>query len=207
MVGGARNAVGRPTLSNNCLTGVVAERILPNMSLADEATGIQRLRATAHPLRLEMLSLLTGAALSAAEVARELDVTQANASYHLRLLHKAGLIEEAGQERVNGGIAKRYSALWDRQEPRDPVHGDADADAEIRTMLDVATARLTQRRRGTPGHYTDAALWVEADVWSAVLERLADASRLLHEAARPPRSEGTVHANLSVLAFRMEDGR
>src|SRR6187549_612915 len=72
------------------------------MSLADERSGVRRLRATAHPLRLEMLSLLTGAALSAAEVARELGVTQANASYHLRLLHRAGLVEEAGQEKVNG---------------------------------------------------------------------------------------------------------
>ena len=61
---------------------------------------------TAHPLRLEMLSLLTGAELSAAEVARELGITQANASYHLRLLRTAGLLEEAGQEKVNGGIGQ-----------------------------------------------------------------------------------------------------
>src|SRR6187200_452561 len=87
------------------------------MSLADERSEVRRLRATAHPIRLEMLSLLTGAALSAAEVARELGITQANASYHLRLLRTAGLLEEAGQEKVNGGTAKRYRALWDRQQP------------------------------------------------------------------------------------------
>ena len=40
------------------------------MSLEDER--ISELRATAHPLRLQMLSLLTGAEMSAAEVAREL---------------------------------------------------------------------------------------------------------------------------------------
>src|SRR4029453_17312559 len=114
-----------------------------------------------------MLSLLTGAALSAAEVARELGVTQANASYHLRLLHRAGLLEEAGHEEANGGLAKRYRAPRGQQEPGDPVHGDADADAEIRAMLEVATARLAQRRRGTPGVYTDAALWGEAGVWGA----------------------------------------
>ena len=67
------------------------------MSLADERSGVRRLRATAHPVRLEMLSLLTGAELSAAEVARELGITQANASYHLRLLRTAGLLEEAGR--------------------------------------------------------------------------------------------------------------
>jgi DNA-binding transcriptional ArsR family regulator len=175
------------------------------MSLAGEGSGVRRLRATAHPLRLEMLSLLTGADLSAAEVARELGVTQANASYHLRLLHRAGLVEEAGQEKVNGGVAKRYRALWSAQEPRDPVHGDADADAEIRAMFEVGRSRLGHRRRGTPGHYTDAALWVDPEVWQEVLDRLHEASRLLHEAARPPRTDGTIHANLSLFAFRLED--
>jgi DNA-binding transcriptional ArsR family regulator len=177
------------------------------MSLGDEGGGIRRLRATAHPVRLEMLSLLTGAELSAAEVARELGITQANASYHLRLLRTAGLLAEAGQEKVNGGVAKRYRARWDAQEPRDPVHGDADADAEIRTMLEVGGARLRQRQRGTPGQFTDAALWVEPEVWAEVIERLTAASRLLHESARPPRTEGTIRANLSVLAFQLQDER
>jgi DNA-binding transcriptional ArsR family regulator len=152
-----------------------------------------------------MLSLLTGAELSAAEVARELATTQANASYHLRVLQRAGLLEAAGEEKVNGGVAKRYRALWDRQEPRDPEHADEDADAEILAMAEVATNRLAYRQRGAPGHFTDAALWVEPEVWNTVLDRLADASRLLHESARPPRSAGTVRANLSVLAFRLED--
>ena len=79
------------------------------MSLEDER--ISDLRATAHPLRLQMLSLLTGAELSAAEVARELDVSQANASYHLRLLHDAGLLVIASEETVRGGRAKRYFRL------------------------------------------------------------------------------------------------
>ncbi len=175
------------------------------MSLEDGPSEVRRLRAGAHPLRLEMLSLLTGAELSAAEVARELATTQANASYHLRVLQRAGLLEAAGEEKVNGGIAKRYRALWDRQEPRDPEHADEDADAEILAMAEMATNRVAHRMRGVPGHFTDAALWVEPEVWHAVLERLADASRLLHESARPPRSAGTVRANLSVLAFRLED--
>ena len=50
------------------------------------------LRAFSHPLRLRLLSLLTGTAMSAAEVSRELGTTQANASYHLRRLEAAGLL-------------------------------------------------------------------------------------------------------------------
>jgi DNA-binding transcriptional ArsR family regulator len=180
------------------------------MSLGGHPSGVRRLRATAHPLRLEMLSLLTGAELSAAEVARELGITQANASYHLRRLRTAGLLEEAGRETVNGGVAKRYRALWDRQEPRetqDREQADADADAEIRTMLDVAGARLAYRRRATVGHFTDAALWVEPQVWDEVLAQLTAAARLLHESARPTRADGSVRVNLSTFAFRLEDGR
>ena len=41
----------------------------------------------------------------------------------------------------------------------------------------------------------------------ATLERLTEASRLMHELARPPRAEGTIRANLSVFAFRLEGDR
>jgi len=74
----------------------------------DDKAQLVALRAMAHPVRLRMLSLLTGTALSAAEVARELGLTHANASYHLRLLHDAGLLVDAGEEAIRGGRAKRY---------------------------------------------------------------------------------------------------
>ncbi len=83
--------------------------------MADEQ--ISSLRATAHPLRLRMLSLLTSSAMSAAEVARELDITHANASYHLRLLHDADLVVVESEERIRGGVAKRYRYQLDRPEP------------------------------------------------------------------------------------------
>ena len=73
------------------------------------------LRAMAHPVRLRILSLLTGAALTAADVARELGLTHANASYHLRQLLAVGQIEVAGQERIRGGAAKRYRYNVDRE--------------------------------------------------------------------------------------------
>ena len=74
----------------------------------DEQREVSSMRATAHPVRLQILSLLTGAELSAAEIARELDLTHANASYHLRTLADAGLVVEAGEEKIRGGVAKRY---------------------------------------------------------------------------------------------------
>ena len=80
--------------------------------MTDETTNA--LRAVAHPVRLQMLSLLTGTELSAAEVARELGITHANASYHLRTLLDAGELVIASEEKIRGGVAKRYRHPWQR---------------------------------------------------------------------------------------------
>src|SRR5690349_23399973 len=73
-----------------------------------DTDAVARLRASAHPVRLRILSLLTAEAMSAAEVARALDLTHANASYHLRFLHHAGEVEVESEEKIRGGMAKRY---------------------------------------------------------------------------------------------------
>ena len=80
---------------------------------------VTALRATAHPLRLQILSLLTGTSMSAAELARELGTTQANASYHLRVLADAAHVVPADEVKIRGGVAKRYrtpgtSSAWTR---------------------------------------------------------------------------------------------
>ena len=174
------------------------------MSLEDER--ISDLRATAHPLRLQMLSLLTGAELSAAEVARELDVSQANASYHLRLLLDAGLLVIASEENVRGGRAKRYRHVWDAPRAAGATpRAEADAQHYVRVLADAIPARFADRRLGAPDgtHLTDADLWVAPDVWARVVSLVGEASALLHASAQPPRTEGTVRANLSVAAFEL----
>ena len=138
---------------------------------------ISELRATAHPLRLQMLSLLTGAELSAAEVARELDITQANASYHLRLLESAGLLEIAGEESVRGGRAKKYRHPWDAPVQSPQEGGDEDRLAYARVLADMIPRRFIERERGTRIRFTDADLWVEADVWDRVTALLDEAER------------------------------
>lgn len=164
--------------------------------MADER--ITSLRAAAHPLRLRMLSLLTGSAMSAAEVARELDVTHANASYHLRQLYDAGLVIVEGEERIRGGVAKRYRYNLDREEA-------ASADglaAEVRAMASELLRRFEAHKPGR-GTFTDAELWVSPETWDEVIKAIGAASHQLHEQARPPRTEGTIPVNLSVAAFRM----
>lgn len=179
------------------------------MSLEDADRRVNSLRATAHPLRLQMLSLLTGAELSAAEVARELGTTQANASYHLRFLLDAGLLAIAGEENVRGGRAKKYRHPWDAElasgsadAPSDTA-SDGDRDAYVRAFADMIPRRFRLRSNESQTLLTDAELWVTPETWAEVRELLMRASRLVHEQAKPPRTEGTVRTNVSVAAFSM----
>jgi len=175
-------------------------RTLPNEPLVVVMTDdeISSLRATAHPLRLRMLSLLTSSAMSAAEVARELDITHANASYHLRQLHDADLVVVEGEERIRGGMAKRYRYLPGR--PEDP--SDEDLAAQVRAMCSELLRRFAERRPGK-ANLTDAELWVTQETWEQALDMVIRASLLIHEEAKKPRTEGTVPVNLTVAAFQM----
>jgi DNA-binding transcriptional ArsR family regulator len=163
------------------------------------------LRATAHPVRLRIMSLLTATPLTAAEVARELGLTHANASYHLRTLLAAGLIVLAGEEKIRGGVAKRY-----RYDPlSEPVRGP-DPDAERRAEF-AALAHELIRRSGRArfvegaGLGADADFWVEPEVWLAIRDRIADAVDELHRVARPPRTPGTVRTSTTVAMFRPQE--
>lgn len=168
------------------------------------------MRAVAHPVRLEMLSLLTGATLSAAEVARELDLTQANASYHLRRLLAAGLLVLDGEEKVNGGTAKKYRHRWDVEEVASGPADESDRLAEVRTMAEAVPRRFPKRLRGeqqSPMLFSDIDTWVEPQVWAEAMDLARRASHLLHASARAPRTEGTVRGTMSIAAFRMGEDR
>lgn len=184
---------------------------------ASRDTARSALRAVAHPVRLQILSLLTGAELSAAEVARELGLTHANASYHLRVLAGAGEVVVAGEEKIRGGVAKRYRHPWDRR--RDPGTGqpaaepspggqptaDADRELYLRALTEELVRRSRLRKPGTRQWMTDAEVWVSPEVWQRVTALVEEASRLVHAEARPPRTAGTVHVNLSAALFELAD--
>ena len=174
--------------------------------MTDEAT--RNLRAIAHPVRLQILSLLTGAELSAADVARELDLTHANASYHLRVLLDAGELEIASEERIRGGDAKRYRHPWERDfgpqqrtvstEER-PIYARAMAEELVRRSRLARTGRVRSR-------FSDAELWVTPEDYATVTEAIDRATLTLHGAARPPRSEGTMKVAFSTALFEMDPG-
>jgi DNA-binding transcriptional ArsR family regulator len=171
----------------------------------DEQREVSSMRAIAHPVRLQILSLLTGAELSAAEIARELDLTHANASYHLRTLADAGLVVEAGEEKIRGGVAKRYRHPWDQTDMAGRKPTPEDVAQQVQAMASELVRRFGRREPKAPSWLTDAEMWVAPEVWEEVLSHVHTASRLIHAEARPPRTPGTVHVNLTAAAFGMAD--
>jgi hypothetical protein len=87
--------------------------------------------ALAHPLRLDLLELLTtiGPA-TAARCGRILGVPQANCSFHLRQLARYGFVEDAGPGR------DRRERQWRLPDPRPTIRVAAGGDAVVRRQLE-----------------------------------------------------------------------
>jgi DNA-binding transcriptional ArsR family regulator len=160
----------------------------------------------AHPVRLRILSLLTGAAMSAAEVARELGLTHANASYHLRLLAQTGHLVEAGEEAIRGGRAKRY-----RYDDERPVQMAPDTATAV-LFYDAIAAELVRRarlRKHRSGRATssDAELWVPKEAWATAVDQVVATVDELHRAALPIRSAGALHVSITTALFEMVEAK
>ncbi|MGW1067113.1 ArsR/SmtB family transcription factor [Streptomyces aureus] len=155
------------------------------------------LRALAHPLRLRMLSLMWPGPMSAAELARELDVSHALASQHLRRLDAVGLVELAEERTRRGGRERRYRAVQGT-----PLSDQQDGTPMLaETMAHTLRERAGRREAGGDGVTVDAELWVDPGTWQAVRRRLAELADELHAAARPPHTPGTVPLGVSMMAF------
>jgi len=170
-------------------------------------SSLDELRATAHPLRLRLLSLLTGLPASAAEAGRELGCSQASASYHLRVLERAGLVEVVETVRLRGGEAKRYrhasSALPFRVDEARASSSRAEADDRelfVEALADELRRRSALRTDG-PQTSTDAELWVDPETWRSVVRHVGQASAALHAAAQAPRSPGTRPVSMTAALF------
>lgn len=173
------------------------------MSLED---GRRRaLRARAHPLRLRMLSLLTGAPMSAAELARELGVSQALASYHLRFLADAEVVQLVEESINRGGRERRFR--YDATAP-EPGSGGLDPDS-LELMLNAAVEELRRRHaerdREAPGLTVDAELWVSEEDWLAARAAIHEATLQLHQRAVRPHQPGTRRVNATVFMFGLLD--
>jgi DNA-binding transcriptional ArsR family regulator len=153
-----------------------------------------------HPLRLRILSLLSGAAMSSAELARELGMNHAAVSYHVRKLADAGYLELAEMRSVRGGKDRRYrhrpagGAEWQREDPR----------LAVRAVSEEVVRRASETTAEAWRLFGDAELWVDAAVWEDVAARVVGAIGDLHAAARPPQTPGTLHVSATAMLFTLD---
>ncbi|TMR35308.1 ArsR family transcriptional regulator [Nonomuraea zeae] len=163
------------------------------------------LRALANPLRIRIVSLLTGASLSAAEVAEELGIAHASASYHLRQLAEAGYLEQVDEQPPRGGKGRprrcyRYdpssAARLDRTDGRLLLHEAMSADLARR--LAQAGAQRTSM---------DAEVWLDRQTWEEVVGLIDQAVSLVHGKAGPPRSADRVKVSMTALLLELRDER
>lgn len=160
------------------------------------------LRALAHPVRLRIVSLVWNVPLSAAELSRELGISHALASQHLRRLDAVGLVELAEVRANRGGRERRYRA----------VHGSPLSDQRHEGVRLIAEAmacnlrdRAARREPGAEGVTSDVELWVPPEVWADFRQRLAALFAGLHDAARAPHAPGTVGIGATVMAFPLAE--
>ncbi len=93
-------------------------------ALPQRLSGVEAMRALAHPTRLRMLELLRQEPLSASELARRLEIRFGSARFHLHQLVRGGLAHPAGERRGRGGLELLFSApedLWVDIDPADPA--------------------------------------------------------------------------------------
>ena len=74
----------------------------------------------------------------------------------------------------------------------------------VRAGTEELQRRLAAPAARHPERFTDAELWVDAETWERARALLDEASALVHDGARPPRTEGTELVNLSLFAFVMD---
>jgi DNA-binding transcriptional ArsR family regulator len=164
--------------------------------------GVGGLRAFAHPVRLRMLSLLRGRELSATQLAGELGIAHGSASYHLRQLASAGLVELAEQRVRRGGKERTFRLAhppglrgFDQQDRREFAES-----ALVEARRRLAFADLAQ-----PSTVGDAEVWLDLAVWAELVERARQLMSEMSSRAQPARTPGTRPVSMTVLWFALAD--
>lgn len=158
----------------------------------------RRLRALASPHRLRILGIVTGRAVSAAEVSRATGLVHAAASYHLRQLATAGLIElvdRTARRPARGRPQQRYRMR------HGALSGLGRSELQVldRGLLSEIERRLREAR--TTRTVTHAEVWLGPRDRRRLDTLLQEIDALVHERAATPRTRGSAHLSVTTLLF------
>jgi DNA-binding transcriptional ArsR family regulator len=173
-------------------------------------------KALAHPMRVSILARLQEGRATPRELAESLDASLGVVSYHVRTLHKLGVIELVATTQVRGAIAHHYRA---KERPRfsdeswaaaSPVVKQAAVAATLATIAEYAStsdkaggfereeAMLTRGRLRL-----DAKGWQDA---AAACARLVNRLAAIEESAskrleKDPHADGFADATVAIMLF------
>ena len=184
--------------------------------LATRPMDAAQLRALAHPLRLQLLEVLrVEGPATASQLARRLGESSGATSYHLRALHRAGMIEEAKQRNAR----ERW---WQRSPERltipNSVPNDASkseraelqaAHAQIESILvardEQAMARWMEVRYDLPLEWQDSQWIGNFRIWATAAEvrTFVEAVLELAQPLRKPPAHGTDERQEVHFTFRV----
>jgi DNA-binding transcriptional ArsR family regulator len=139
-------------------------------------------KALAHPLRVQLLSLLNEGVASPNELAKKLDEPLTNVSYHVRMLHDLGCIELVETEPRRGALEHYYRAIVrpffaDKDWKRLPKNARGSiSDAVLQLVWDdsaeaIKTGLFDERE---DRHLSRSVLCVDDEGWDALNELLVE---------------------------------
>jgi len=180
-----------------------------------------RIKAMSHPLRAEVLRILSERTASPAEMARELDEELSNVSYHTKQLVEFECAELVSTRPVRGALEHFYRAterhLIDTEEweELDPVMAENLLCEIVQKMLDdfVASARAQAIGSDEHFHLTRTRLLLDEEGMREALDaheraRLEILEIQSRSAQRMVESgEQGIHASTSQGCFRMPEPR
>lgn len=165
--------------------------------------GAAQLRALAHPLRLQLLEVLhVEGPATASQLGRRLGESSGATSYHLRALHRAGMIEEADQR---NGRERWWQRVPERLMIPNSVPPEAPdterielqaAHAQIESILvdrdEKALQRWTEIRYDLPLDWQDTQWIGNFRIWATAAEVrnfVTTVLELANPLRKPPENE------------------
>ena len=173
-------------------------------------------KAISHPLRVRILAMLQERTASPSQLSEWLGATLGTTAYHVRALHKLGLIELADETRVRGAIEHHYRAgtrpmvseeAWVKAPP-------IAKQAAVGSTLQVVDeyARKSAAEGGfdrAEAHLSRTAIEIDAKGWEALnkaclkfveqVEKIEQASKERQQ--RKPHEEPVGAAAVVLMAF------
>ena len=137
--------------------------------------------------------------MSAAELAREWNVSQALASYHLRKLIEANLVEFVS-ERSNRGALERFYRASEAATSRS-LSDNSQTPLIIRAIVAEMERRVSKQDESQRAYVADAELWVTPDVMQTAQDEVEAAVSRLIKSATLSTTAGAIKVSVSAALF------